>query len=285
MYQIAIARHLQGRGIFVTESRNEPNMAQTPRPGGKTEERPVILGRKLAAKERRSLLEVRNALADELFGGRECHLSPTTKESGQIAGPCMACPVCFTHGGLVSGDGGTYGRPGIVLYDDAFCVEGGDMEVLTLNAVDTQTQRTGQALATETFVYGGTFLGVLTLKHDAPELLKLVLDSVLSTHSYGARTRHYGRMENVIVGIAATERPFLTSYGLVGKAEKGDDKYLSGLVAEISRERGGKPLDMPKLGTRDEIMRKALADPSVQRWISEVKGYLKPSAAARGKAR
>ena len=183
----------------------------------------------------------------------------------------------------MSGERGSYGRAGILLYDDAFCVEGGDTEVLTLNAVDTRTQRTGQALATETFVFGGTFLNVMTLKHDAPEILGLVLDSVMSTHSYGARSRHYGRMQNTIIGVVMTERPIFTAYGLVGRAEKSDDAYLQRLVKETSKAAGGRTIDIPMLDSRADVMRRAHKHPSVQAWIKEVEGYLAVSNGKPGK--
>ncbi len=277
MYQIVVARHLEGRGIFCTESRNEPNMALTPTPDKRLVERPVILGRKLAAKERRSLLEVRNSsqLLQSLFDGTECHVSPTTRGAGEIAGPCMECVVCFTHGGLRSGGGTSYGRAGIAIYDDAFCVDEGTTEVLTLNAVDTRTQRTGQALATETFVYGGSFLNVISLKHDAPEILNLVLDSVVSTNSYGARSRHYGRMRNEIVAIVDTERPILTSYSIAGMLASADKEEIEGTVKNMIKGSSAKLNETPDLPPRIEVMRKAQEHPSVQAWIGEVKGYLK----------
>lgn len=275
MYQIVVARHLHGRGIFCTEGRNEPNMALTPTPTGELVDRPIILGRKLAAKERRSLLEVRNSreLVGSLFED-ECHVSPTTKESDKIEGPCMKCPVCYTHGGLRSGTAGSYGRAGIAIYDDAFCVEEGTTETLTLNSVDTRTQRTGQALATETFIYGGTFLNVITLKHDAPEILNLVLDGVVSTNSYGARSRHYGRMENVIIGTVQSDRPLLTAYAVAARAENGSDDHLREVVSTLLHAKGARLSDLPRLPSRVEVMKQAQNHPSVQAWIKEVRAYL-----------
>ena len=195
MFQIVVVRRLQGRGIFVTEDRNEPNTELTPLPDGTKEERPVILGRKLAAKERRTLLETRNKIKQD-FQGNECHISPTTKGGGKIEGPCMHCPICFTYGGLLSGGGGgNYGRAAIVLYDDAFSLGDSDVETLTANSVDTKTQRTGTALMSETFVYGGTFVNVISVRSDILEILNLVLDGIVSTDSYGARSKYYGRVD------------------------------------------------------------------------------------------
>jgi CRISPR type I-D-associated protein Csc2 len=266
MYQIVVERELQGRGIFCTESRNEPNFAPTPTREG-IRDLPVILGRKLAAKERRSLLKVRNALAEEYFSGEECHISPTTRGDGGIAGPCMQCPVCFLHGGLRSGDA-NYARAGIVLYDDAYVVDEPLIETLTLNAVDTKTQRTGTALATETFVVGGSFLNVVTLDHDAPEFLNLVLDSILATHSYGARSRHYGRMKNVVVGILPVQRPQVTAYGLVQSLAKGADgiRAAAGSASEW--------IDPPQLGKREELFIAAIENDAFKSWKDEAAGYL-----------
>jgi CRISPR type I-D-associated protein Csc2 len=274
MYQIVIARKLQGRGIFVTEDRNEPNMALTPTPDGDFKELPVILGRKLAAKERRTLLQTRNKLK-QYFGGVECHITPTGKEEKVIEGLCMACPVCYTHGGLRSGKGGNYGRPGIVLYDDAFSLGDSDIETLTLNAVSTKTYRTGTALATETFVYGGTFINVITILHDAPEILNLVLDSVLTTHSYGARTRHYGRMVNEIIDIFQGPRPAISSYGLVGTGS--DISTIKEKAREAAEEVGQQLVPMPKLGTPEEVLLAVHRLPEVQAWYKEVEGYLSTS--------
>jgi len=276
MYQVVVTRHLEGRGIFCTESRNEPNMALTPTPNKGLVERPVILGRKLAAKERRSLLEVRNSsrLLQDMFNGKECHVSPTARGEGEIAGPCMECAVCFTHGGLRSGGGASYGRAGIAIYDDAFCVEEGTTEVLTLNAVDTRAQRTGQALATETFIYGGSFLNVITLKHDAPEILNLVLDSIMSTNSYGARSRHYGRMKNEISAIVDTERPVITSFSMAGRLAGAGREEINQAVMGTLRGTSAKLRDIPALPSRAEVMMKAQEHQSVQAWIKEVKGYL-----------
>jgi len=273
MYQIVIARKLQGRGIFVTEDRNEPNVAPTPTPDGRIEERPVILGRKLAAKERRTLLEVRNKMKDH-FGGTECHISPTAKGGGSIEGLCMACPVCYTHGGLRSGKGGNYGHAGIVLYDDAFSFGDSEIENLTLNAVDTKTYRTGTALATETFLYGGTFINVITIKHDAKEVLDLILDSILSTNSYGARTRHYGRMKNEIIAILEGERPVLTSYELIGKSETMESAKQN--VINLANKKGAKLIDIPDINSKShkEIMLAVDRLPEVQEWYREVKSYL-----------
>ncbi len=271
MHQIVIARRLQGRGIFVTEDRNEPNMAPTPTPGGEPKERPVILGRKLAAKERRTLLEVRNRLRDK-FAGTECHISPTGTQESTIEGPCMACPVCYIHGGLRSGKGGNYGRPGIVLYDDAFSMGDSEMETLTLNAVSTKTFRTGTALATETFVYGGTFVNVVTVKHDAPEILALVVDGILSTQSYGARTRHYGRMKNDILGIFKGPRPAVTSYGLVGAAK--DVDQLRTEAGRVAVDGGMLTVPVPTLGTPEDVLLAAHGLPDVEAWYEEVRGYL-----------
>jgi len=274
MYQVVVGRKLQGRGIFVTEDRNEPNTALTPIPEGRPIERPVILGRKLAAKERRTLLEVRNRMSDQ-FGGTECHISPTGKEDTGIEGLCMACPVCFSHGGLRSGKGGNYGRPGIVLYDDAYSLGDSEIETLTLNAVSTKTYRTGTALATETFVYGGSFVNVITVKHDAPEILNLVLDSIVSTNSYGARSRHYGRMKNEILAIVKSPRPVTTSYELVGLAHSLDEvrEEAKGLVKRSGAELG----QMPKLGSPEEVLLAAHRHPDVQAWYKEVNSYLSQS--------
>jgi len=274
MHQIVIARRLQGRGIFVTEDRNEPNMAPTPTPSGKPEDRPIILGRKLAAKERRTLLQTRNRLK-EYFGGIECHITPTGREETGIEGLCMACPVCYTHGGLRSGKGGNYGRPGIVLYDDAFSLGDSEIETLTLNAVSTKTYRTGTALASETFVYGGTFVNVVTIQHDAPEILNLILDSILSTHSYGARSRHYGRMVNEILGIFKGPRPAVTSYGLVGAGS--DVDTIREKAREAAGAAGQQSVPMPKLGTPEEVLLAAHRLPEVQAWYKEVEGYLSAS--------
>lgn len=274
MYQIVIARNLQGRGIFVTEDRNEPNMALTPTADGKLEERPVILGRKLAAKERRTLLETRNSLSDK-FGNSECHISPTGKGEAGIEGLCMKCPVCFTHGGLRSGTGGNYGRPGIVLYDDAFSLGDSEIETLTINAVSTKTQRTGTALASETFVYGGTFINVITIKHDAPEILNLIVDSVLSTNSYGARSRHYGRMRNDIIAIFKSQRPIITSYGLMSKVKKLED--LKPLCEKIAKKNNAKIVSTPKLKSPKDIMLEAHKNKEVKKWYKEVESYLSKS--------
>ncbi|MBA3045753.1 MAG: type I-D CRISPR-associated protein Cas7/Csc2 [Candidatus Thermoplasmatota archaeon] len=274
MYQIVIARKLQGRGIFVTEDRNEPNMAQTPTVDGKMEERPVILGRKLAAKERRTLLETRNSLKDN-FGGSVCHITPTGKEEKGIEGLCMKCPVCYTHGGLRSGKKGNYGRPGIVLYDDAFSLGDSDIETLTINAVSTKTQRTGTALASETFVFGGSFVHVITIKNDTPEILNLILDSILSTNSYGARSRHYGRMTNEIVAIFKGHRPVITSYELVSRVK--NIAELKSQCEKIAKERGAEIVSTPKLKDPIEIMLDAHKQVDVQVWYKEVEGYLSDS--------
>lgn len=277
MYQIIVLRKLQGRGIFVTEDRNEPNTAMTPTPKG-LEERPVILGRKLAAKERRTLLETRNKPeVKKKYNDTECHLSPTPKEGGLIKGPCMQCPVCFTHGGLRSGDGGNYGRAGIVLYDDAYNLGDSEIEMLTMNAVDTVTQRTGTALATETFVYGGSFINVVSLKDDHPEVLSLILDSILSTGSYGARSRHYGRMKNEIRRIIKVPRPLVTSYGLVGQIGSPDDinKVLNELDVKVT-ESGGEIITVPKLGNHEKILDDVNNLEEVRHWYEEVAKYLKP---------
>ena len=274
MYQIVIARKLQGRGIFVTEDRNEPNMALTPTAEGTIEERPVILGRKLAAKERRTILETRNAMKDK-FDNTVCHITPTGKGESGIEGLCMKCPVCFTHGGLRSGKGGNYGRPGIVLYDDAFSLGDSEIETLTINAVSTKTQRTGTALASETFVYGGSFINVVTIKHDSPEVLNLVVDSILSTNSYGARSRHYGRITNEIVAILKSPRPMVTSYGLISKVKKLEDLKL--LCEKIAKESNAELIPTPKLKDPAEIMMDAHKIKDVQEWYKEVESYLSES--------
>lgn len=270
MYQIIVTRKLQGRGIFVTEDRNEPNMALTPTQGN-SEERPIILGRKLAAKERRTLLETRNGLKGD-FNDTECHISPTGKGEKTIEGPCMQCPVCFTHGGLRSGKKGNYGRAGIVLYDDAFSLGDSEIENLTLNSVDTKTYRTGQALTTETFIYGGTFLSVVTIKSDIPEVLNLILDSIVSTASYGARSRHYGRMRNEITLIIKSPRPLITSYELVGMIKSPQE--IKQVSEELAKKRGGEIVSLPELERPEKIMRDANRNPEIQSWYAEVNKYL-----------
>ncbi|MEM0144279.1 MAG: type I-D CRISPR-associated protein Cas7/Csc2 [Thermoplasmata archaeon] len=273
MYQIVVERKLMGRGIFVTEDRNEPNTAFTPTPHG-IEERPVILGRKLAAKERRTLLEVRNKMKD-VFPDEGCYITPTSKEGGGIEGLCMHCPVCYTHGGLKSGPNGSYGRAGIVLYDDAFNLGDSEIENLTLNSVDMRTYRTGTALASETFVYGGTFVNVVTIKDDSPEILNLILDSIVSTGSYGARTRHYGRMKNNILLIAQGERPMITSYEIVGLVNKPED--IKPVAEKIITERNGRILPVPVLGDHREIIKAANNIEEVQNWYKEVDKYIRDS--------
>ena len=271
MYQVIISRKLQGRGIFVTEDRNEPNMAPTPSPEGKIEERPVILGRKLAAKERRTLLKTRNQLKQH-FGEIECHITPTAKEEKKIKGLCMQCPVCFTHGCLRSGEG-NYAHPAIVLYDDAFSLGNSDIETLTLNAVNTKTYRTGTALGTETFVYGGTFINVVTILHDKPEILNLILDSIVSTHSYGARSRHYGRMLNEVLAILKGPRPSVTSYSLIGEGKS--IEQIVDAIEKIAKNTGQEIIPMPQLKTPEEIFLAAHQIPEVQEWYEEVREYLK----------
>ncbi len=275
MYQMVIVRHLHGRGIFVTESRNEPNTALTPTPGGAPEERPVILGRKLAAKERRTLLETRNRLK-EAFKGTECHITPTPKGGEGISGPCMRCPVCYTHGGLRSGEkAGNYGRAGIVLYDDAFNLGDSEIEMLTMNSVDTKTQRTGTALATETFVYGGTFVNVVTVKSDLPDILNLVIDSIRRTGNYGARSRFYGRVVNQIRLIVKTSRPLFTSYGVASLTASPED--LERVIEDERKSaltQGAEIVQEPTLGTPDEVLMSADRNPDVQSWYREVEGYI-----------
>lgn len=275
MFQIVVVRRLQGRGIFVTEDRNEPNTELTPLPDGTKEERPVILGRKLAAKERRTLLETRNKIKQD-FQGNECHISPTTKGGGKIEGPCMHCPICFTYGGLLSGGGGgNYGRAAIVLYDDAFSLGDSDVETLTANSVDTKTQRTGTALMSETFVYGGTFVNVISVRSDILEILNLVLDGIVSTDSYGARSKYYGRMKNEISLIIKTDRPLVTSYELTGMI--GSPENLQKVLEQLKRDivsKGATVLEMPKLGNREEVIKAADNSPDVQSWYQEVNKYL-----------
>lgn len=272
MYQIVVVRKLQGRGIFVTENRNEPNTAMTPRPDG-IKELPVILGRKLAAKERRTLLESRNKMKRD-FGGEECHISPSAIGDKSIKGPCMHCPICFTYGGLVSGGSFNYGRAAIVLYDDAFNLGDSRFETLTFNSVDDRTQRTGQALGTESFVYGGTFVGVITVKHDDLSILNLVLDAVLSTGSYGARDKYYGRMMNAIPLIIKTSRPLLTSYDIVSKI-KTTEEINTVIVSEVNKlaTDSFEIIQMPKLGSHEDILREAHRLEDLKAWYAEVDSY------------
>lgn len=211
-YQIVVLRGLKGFGQFVTESRDEVNTYEF----GEEDERPVIFGEKLKAVERRTIMrKVREVL------GVNCWLA-THKKGGDsgISGLCMSCPACTLFGGTYAPKkGGAGGAKNVIemrraFYTAAFPFQGGGIRDVTFNAVDERTGQTGQALGTNQIIEPRDFIDVVTVEATDESWVKLLVWGIEHSDRYGANTRIYGEVHNVVLGVVEDTRLRLAAIDL-----------------------------------------------------------------------
>ncbi|MEM2141675.1 MAG: type I-D CRISPR-associated protein Cas7/Csc2 [Candidatus Thorarchaeota archaeon] len=126
---------------------------------------------------------------------------------------CMKCPRCALFGS-VSVKGTDYNIKHRIEYSTAFSIEPYEdlLESITFNAVEENTQMTGQALnLTHNVRPLANFPSVVTLTSVTWQELALYLKTLLACKSYGAETRTKGDVRNLVLGIAAGYEEIITS--------------------------------------------------------------------------
>lgn len=144
--------------------------------------RVAFLGSKRKAAESRQLeCILRSACAAVKLEAKDCWLKDNL---------CLECPRCALFGATALSD-----APNIrhrIEYSTAFSLLTFDLlaEEITFNAVDAQTQMTGQALGTRHVVRPASlFPSIITLRSVTGQELILAVKTLLSTGRYGAETR------------------------------------------------------------------------------------------------
>ena len=200
--QIILFREVMDYTVLRTEETRELNTVVTPRSISQNDEirRVAFLGTKQKAVESREMERILRT-AGEAAGRVElvCYLKDNL---------CLSCPRCALFGGT-NVDSASEKKANIkhrIVYGTAFSLLPFEdvEESITFNAINDQTQKTGQALGNRYAVRPATlFPSIVTLKSVTQGELVLTLKTLLAAKNYGAETRIGGDLRNTIVGFVA----------------------------------------------------------------------------------
>lgn len=248
--QLLLLRELLDYTVLRTEDSREINGVNTPLSmnNRETVRRVAFLGSKQKAAESRGLESLlRSACSTAKFEARECWLKDNL---------CMECPRCALFGATALSD-----APNIrhrIEYSTAFSLLTLDLltEEITFNAVDEQTQMTGQALGTRHVVRPASlFASIITLRSVTEQELVLAVKTLLSSKSYGAETRIGGDCRNTIIGIVAGWEEIITplelALELYDDQSRIDRDALAGLLDREYKPKAGNPAQVKVLSASD----------------------------------
>ncbi|MHA1749069.1 MAG: type I-D CRISPR-associated protein Cas7/Csc2 [Promethearchaeota archaeon] len=198
--QIIIIRQILDFTILRTEDSRELNTVELPKSLDDTsrEVYGLFLASKQKAVETRRFMELLRTVKDY-----NCYLPMNL---------CMECPRCVLFG-AVKPQGAKYNIKHRIEYSSAFSIEPfSDIhKILTFNAINVGSQKTGQALNITHNIRPLTiFPSIVSLKSVTPHEFVLVIKSILSSHSYGAETRVKGDVRNEIIGIIGALEEIIT---------------------------------------------------------------------------
>jgi CRISPR-associated protein Csc2 len=200
--QVLVLRQTHDYTIFRTEESRELNTVVIPE--SISSMTPTIKVAFFASKQKAP----ENRMFSRLLrtaGNFECHLKDEL---------CMKCPRCVLFGAVSTKGGHDYNIKHRIEYSTAFSLERYEdlLETITFNAIEENTQLTGQALnITHNVRPLANFPSVVSLTSATWPELAFYLKTVLATKAYGAETRTKGDMRNTILGIVAGYEEVITS--------------------------------------------------------------------------
>ncbi|RJX27671.1 MAG: type I-D CRISPR-associated protein Cas7/Csc2 [Dethiobacter sp.] len=252
--QIILFREVMDYTVLRTEETRELNTAVTPRSISQNDEirRVAFLGTKQKAVESRKMERILRT-AGEAAGRGElvCYLKDNL---------CLTCPRCALFGGT-NVDSSSEKKANIkhrIVYGTAFSLlPFEDVEAsITFNAINDQTQKTGQALGNRYAVRPATlFPSIVTLKSVTQGELVLTLKTLLAAKNYGAETRIGGDLRNTIVGFVAGWEEVITPLELTLELYDRHAELSGETVATILKQYqtyAGNPQQV-KVFTPDEV--------------------------------
>jgi CRISPR type I-D-associated protein Csc2 len=234
--QIIVLREVLDYTVLRTEETRELNTVYTPLSvdDGSPTKRVAFLGTKQKAPESREL-EYLLRTANRAAGRTEpdCYLKDNL---------CLRCPRCGLFGATAA-TSGSQERANIkhrIEYSTAFSLLPFEdiADEITFNAINDDTQMTGQALGSRHVVRPATlFPSIVTLKSVTRYELVLTVKTLLACKSYGAESRTQGECRNTIVGIVAGWEEVLTPLELTLELYDPDGGDPSGKVAPLVNEK------------------------------------------------
>lgn len=200
--QVLALRQTHDFTVLRTEESRELNTVVIPESIEST--RPTMKVAFLASKQK----AVENRMFSRLLRtahNYDCHLKDQL---------CMKCPRCALFGAVSVRGGQDYNIRHRVEYSTAYSLEPYDdlLETLTFNAVEEDSQLTGQALGiTHNVRPLANFPSVISLTSVTWQELALYLKTLLASKSYGAESRIKGDVRNTVFGIVGGYEEIVTS--------------------------------------------------------------------------
>ena len=200
--QLLMYREVLDYSVFRTEESRELNTVVTPQTaaGEGTVERVAFLASKQKAVESRELANLLRTASESY------DFEPPEEECYLKDHLCLNCPRCILFGGTQVSSHSDYDAniKHRISYATAFSVAPFQEveQALTFNAVNEDTNETGQALGTRNTVRPATlFASVVTLRAVTWRELVLAIKVILQSRKYGAETRIGGGVRNSIVAM------------------------------------------------------------------------------------
>jgi CRISPR-associated protein Csc2 len=230
--QLVFLREVLDYTVLRTEETRELNSVNTPlseRERATVIKRVAFLGSKQKAAESRQMeYLLRSAACVVGMGvpsgrnGDGCFLKDNL---------CLQCPRCGLYGASALGQEANIKHR--IEYSTAFSLLPFDQisEEITFNAVDEQSQTTGQALGSRNVVKPASlFPSVVTLKAVTREELILTVKTLLACKSYGAEGRIGGDCRNTLFGVVAGWEEIITPLELTLELYDLKDKLDPGVL-------------------------------------------------------
>jgi len=211
--QLLVLRQCHDYAIFRTEETRELNLVTLPTSvnNHETTTRVAMLASKQKAVENRWYEQLlRTAAHDAGIKLKDNQEKCTLKDN-----LCQECPRCTLFGSVSTegGRGERYNFKHRIEYSTAYSIEDYEdiSELITFNAVDSNTQSTGQALGfSENVRPLANFPSIVSLISVTQEELIAYIKTLLSCKSYGAESRIKGDMVNLLLGVAAGYEEIIT---------------------------------------------------------------------------
>ncbi|MEM3573579.1 MAG: type I-D CRISPR-associated protein Cas7/Csc2 [Candidatus Jordarchaeales archaeon] len=212
--QIAVIRQTHDFAIFRTEETRELNIVTLPSSINNPEAviKVAFLASKQKAPENRNYITLLRTFAEEL----NVNLDEKVRNCKLKDNLCRMCPRCVLFGAVSVESGRGKDRWNIkhrIEYSTAYSLEPYERisELITFNAVDPETQSTGQALGyTENIRPIANFPSIITLNSITWHEFLWYMKTLLATKAYGAETRVRGDVVNYIIGICAGFEEIIT---------------------------------------------------------------------------
>lgn len=228
--QLLLLRQTHDYVILRTEESRELNTALLPR--NLTDSTPslrvVFLASKQKAVESRQFMSILRAT--DKYSNHTCTIPLNL---------CLSCPRCLLFGAVSTKGGSDFNIKHRIEYATAFSLEAyADLlEVQTFNAVQEETQKTGQALnVTHNVKPLGRFPSAIALKSCTWKEFVLVVKTVLSAREYGAESRVKGTVRNELTGLVGGLEELITSLEYTLELGSSLEGTPNGNLTEITAE-------------------------------------------------